>query len=89
MAKKHPKPLDACHTHNDFRQQAVSHDARVRNGRGSRVVVVTPRGSTTIPHAQHPNEPLPKGTQSALRRQFIALGLAALVVALVLLPVFA
>lgn len=75
MAKK---SLDQCMTGDDFLKYAKKKpQARIRNGKGSHVIVETDLGSCVLPC--HPRD-LGTGLRHAIIKAMIAIGLACIII---------
>jgi predicted RNA binding protein YcfA (HicA-like mRNA interferase family) len=77
MAKK----LDACRSGNDFVRYARNRGAQVSNGKGSHMKVSTGKGTCVVP--VH-NGDLGTGIRCKIIKLFMAIGLGAIVIGLVL-----
>jgi predicted RNA binding protein YcfA (HicA-like mRNA interferase family) len=72
--------LQHCTKSDDFIHHAKKRGAKIRNGKGSHIVICTDKGSCPVP--RHGNQELSKGMACHLRKVFTLLGLAILVFAL-------
>lgn len=70
--------IDQCRSGKDFLKFAKAHKAEIRNGKGSHVIVSTPKGSAVVPYH---TQDLGPGLRTKLVKVFTAIGLAALLVA--------
>jgi predicted RNA binding protein YcfA (HicA-like mRNA interferase family) len=73
------KSLQQLRNGREFIHYAETHGAQLRNGKGSHVIVSTPKGQTVVPHH---NQDLGPGLRHKLVKLYIAIGLSVLTLAI-------